>query len=175
MTTIADDLADITLIKQGKLTLRKRLVELGEVLELAIDLVDVALFDRPRQLQVTKMSEAVPLLADRERLQQIIVKLLLNAAMRTDAKGHISVDVQVEGEHVAITVADDGIGIEPADLPYVFDIDIRAPRTEVPDAGIGLSLPLVRALVHLHGGTISARSQGHGTGSSFIVRLPIVR
>lgn len=174
MTQIADDLADITLIEQGKLALHKRLIELGEMIEVAIDVVDVALFDRPRQLEVTKLSEPVYLLADRARLQQVIVKLLLNAAMRTDAAGRISLDVRVEDHHAAITIADDGAGIAATDLPHLFDIDVRAPRPGVRDTGISLALPLVRALVHLHGGTISARSDGAGQGSAFIVRLPIV-
>lgn len=172
MTQIADDLVDISLIRQGKLRLRKRVVELAPILERAIDAVDAATTDRPRTLEVTKPAEPVYVFADSARIQQVFVKLLLNAAMHTNTMGRIQLDMRLDGDHIEIAVADDGAGIEPGDLPYLFDMHFRARRGGGEKPGIGLGLPLVRALVDLHGGSVSARSDGPGTGSVFTVRLP---
>ena len=171
MTQIADDLVDISLIKQGKLRLHKRIIELGAVVERAIDSVDAAIYEQ-RTLEVTQPEQRVYLFADRSRIQQVITKLLLNASVHTNPHGRIRLDIALEDDKVVIGVEDDGAGIQPEHLPRLFDPYFRE-RREPCQPGLGLGLPLVRALVDMHGGTVLARSEGPGEGSRFEVRLPI--
>ena len=174
MNHTPDDRLELSLIKQGKLHLLKREVELSLIVESAIDLVDAATTDQPRRLEVTKLAEPVYLFADRERIRQVIARLLFNASNLTDARGVIRLEVQLDGDHVVISVADNGAGIEPVELPRVFEQFFRAPRADHEQPGLVLGLPLVKALVELHGGSVSVSSEGEGKGSVFSVRLPIV-
>ena len=167
----SDDFLEISLIKQGKLELQKSVFELAPVIEGAIDFVDSVTRDRPRTLEVTKIAEPVYVFADQQRIRQVIARLLLNASMLTDARGLIRLDMQLDGDHVVISVVDDGAGIEQAQLPCVFDTSFRVERSGEP--AIGLSLPLVRALIEMHGGDVTVSSEGSGTGSSVSIRLPV--
>jgi PAS domain S-box-containing protein len=165
---------DLSLVRQGRLDLRKQRIELAPVLERAIDLVDVTTSHRPRTLQVTQLGEPVFLHADPMRLEQVIGTLLINASRFTSTGGHIWLEVDRHGEFVVITVRDDGKGIAADQLPQVFDMGFNpAASIDTPHDVIHLGLPLVKAIVEMHGGSVSVQSAGRGAGSEFGIRLPI--
>lgn len=113
------------------------------------------------------------MIGDRQRLQQVVNNLLTNACKYTPSGGLISMAVRVEGDMIGIEVHDTGIGIEREALPRVFDLYHQGgERNSGGFSGLGIGLALVKLLVELHGGNISAQSAGRGCGSSFIVRLP---
>src|SRR5690606_32703714 len=113
-------------------------------------------------------------LGDRVRLCQVISNLLTNAAKYTDAGGHIRVRAERAQGKVRISVSDDGMGIDPTLLPHVFEMFAQSRQTIArSQGGLGLGLTIVKQLVDLHGGSVSARSRGPGQGSEFTVRLPV--
>jgi CheY-like chemotaxis protein len=117
--------------------------------------------------------DPVRLEADPTRIEQVLANLLGNASKYTDPGGSIVLAVDSEGDQVAISVLDDGIGIDPEILPRVFDLFTQADHSLArSQGGLGIGLTLVQSLVHLHGGTVEARSEGLGRGSEFLVRLP---
>jgi len=169
-----DDLRDLTLLKQGKLELHKQRIELSAIIELAIDVVDAATRHRPRTLEVTQLGEPVYLIADPARIQQVFVKLLMNASRFTGPGGYIWLEVERHRDEVTITVRDNGEGIAAERLPRLFDLYMRrVVPTEGTPLRFAAGLALAASLVELHGGTLSAASDGIGTGSTFTVRLPI--
>jgi CheY-like chemotaxis protein len=118
--------------------------------------------------------EPVTLVADPVRLAQILANLLNNAAKYTEDGGRISLSARHEGNHAVISVRDTGVGIPVDVLPRVFDLFAQADRTyHRAQGGLGIGLTLVRTLVELHGGSVSAKSEGIGRGSEFTVRLPL--
>jgi CheY-like chemotaxis protein len=113
--------------------------------------------------------------ADPLRLAQVLGNLLSNAAKYTPPQGHVWLTARLEGENVAIRVRDDGDGISPDLLPRVFDLFVQGSRTSArSEGGLGLGLALVKSFVSLHGGTVSAASEGLGRGSEFVVRIPAI-
>jgi len=130
---------------------------------------------RGHHLDVDAPPHAVLLDADEARLTQVFANLVTNAAKYTDRGGHLHVGVQQVGDEVVIAVRDDGIGIDAALLPRVFELFVQGYQSsERAVGGPGLGLTLVRALVDLHGGHVEAHSAGLGAGSTFTVRLPVV-
>jgi len=109
---------------------------------------------------------------DRNRLTQVFSNLLTNAVKFTPQDGLIEVSLESEGEHVYVSVKDNGIGIKPEFLPAVFERFRQDRSTPAQNGGLGLGLAIVRQLVEMHGGTVSVRSDGSGKGSEFIVELP---
>ena len=113
--------------------------------------------------------------ADPTRLEQVLSNLLTNAAKYTDPGGHIRLDARREGDEVVIRVGDTGIGIAPEMLPKVFDMFVQIERRlDRSQGGLGIGLSLAKNLVQMHGGSISAHSEGPGKGSEFVVRLPAI-
>jgi CheY-like chemotaxis protein len=111
--------------------------------------------------------------ADPTRVQQVAGNLLTNAAKYTDPGGHIRLTVRPEGTDVVLRVRDTGIGIAPEMLPRIFDLFVQAERRlDRSQGGLGIGLTLVRRLVEIHGGSVTAHSGGPGGGSDFVVRLP---
>ena len=174
MTRLIDDLLDIGRITGNKLELRKEQIELAEVVHAALETSRPLIDAGGHELTVTLPEQPIYLEGDATRLAQIVSNLLNNSAKYTERGGRISVTAKVEGEEVAITVRDTGIGIPPAMLPYVFEMftqcDRVADRTR---GGLGIGLTLVKRLVEMHGGTISAYSEGTDKGSAFVVRLKV--
>lgn len=174
MARLLDDLLDVSRITGDRMELRKELVDLVTVVATAVEtsrpLIDAAGHD----LVVDLPADTVVLDADPVRLAQVFANLLNNAAKYTDHGGHIRLAAERVGDEVVIAVSDDGIGI-PADMmPRLFDIFTQAgPALERAQGGLGIGLALVRGLVVLHGGTVEARSDGPGLGSTFVVRLPL--
>src|SRR5262249_3426065 len=125
-------------------------------------------------LTVDLPADPIRLDADRVRLAQVFSNLLNNAAKYTEPGGRVSVTATVSGERVTVQVLDTGVGIAPEVLPRIFELFTQVDRSlNRSQGGLGVGLALVRRLVELHGGTVSARSDGPGKGAEFTVELPI--
>jgi PAS domain S-box-containing protein len=171
MVRLIDDLLEVSRITLGKLELRRERTTLQQVLEVATEIARPLL---KQELQVTVPPEPIALEADPTRLAQVFGNLLSNACRYTPAGGHIALDARVEGGELEVTVRDDGIGIAAEHLPRLFQmfsqVESAGSRAQ---GGLGIGLALAKGLVELHGGSISARSAGLGSGSEFTVRLPL--
>ena len=170
---IIDDVLDIARITSGKLRLNACPVELGEILRNALATVQPAADARDVSLQLALEAPVAPVLGDADRLQQVVWNLLSNAVKFTPRGGHVQLKLREDHAWIEVAVRDDGQGIDRAFLPHLFErfrqADSRFSREH---AGLGLGLAIVRELVELHGGTVSASSDGAGTGAAFTVRLP---
>ncbi|TDU25580.1 PAS domain S-box-containing protein [Panacagrimonas perspica] len=173
LVRLIDDLVDLSRISRGKIDLRLEPTDLVAVLQLAVEAVTPLLDGMDHDLAVKLPSEPVMVLGDAARLAQIVGNLLNNAAKFTDRRGRVLLTVEADSAWVVIRVSDSGIGISERQLPYVFDLymqdDCSLQRS---GSGIGLGLALVKNLVDLHGGAVTAQSSGLGKGSEFTVRLP---
>lgn len=169
---LVDDLLESARITSGRLHLAADLVELGTIVERAVETVRPCVETRGHTLNVT-LAQSIVLYADAARLQQVLVNLLNNAAKYTDRGGRIDVDVRLEHGHVVLSVKDTGIGIEPELLPRLFRPFTQAKHSLArSDGGLGLGLSIAHRLVKMHAGTIEVRSRV-GYGSEFIVTLPL--
>jgi PAS domain S-box-containing protein len=174
MARLLDDLLDVSRITRGKLDLRRERVDLASVVAAAVETSRPLLDAAGHQLAVDLPAEPVALDADPVRLAQVFANLLNNAAKYTDPGGHVRLSAARTGEVVAVTVADDGMGIAADMLPRLFAMFAQAePAVHRAQGGLGIGLALVRGLVELHGGSIAARSPGPGRGSAFTVHLPV--
>ena len=174
MTRLLDDLLDVSRITRNKITLRKEPVELASVLALAVEISRPLIDRRRHELTVSLPTEPVPLQADPARLAQTFANLLNNAAKYGGEKNRIELSATREGDQVVVRVRDYGIGIAAHMLPRIFDMFAQAEDAQQqPEAGLGIGLTLVRALVTMHRGTVQAFSAGVGKGSEFVVRLPV--
>jgi signal transduction histidine kinase/ActR/RegA family two-component response regulator len=173
MTDLVNDLLDVSRVTRGLVTLEKEELDLSAIVAGAVEQVRPLIESRRHDLTLELTGTAAWVLGDRTRLVQVVANVLNNAAKYTLGGGQISVRTQA-GEHdVAVCVRDNGIGIDPQVLPYIFDLFTQAERT--PDrsqGGLGIGLALVKSLVGLHGGSVEAKSAGPGQGSEFILRLP---
>ena len=174
MARLLDDLLDMSRVSHGKLKLWLKPMDLVSAIEEAVEGTRAAIEKRNQKLSVDLPPEPLPVLADRTRLVQIFMNLLSNAVKYTHPGGSIVVSARREGEEVTATVRDTGIGIDAVHLPRLFEMFSQpAPALERSETGLGIGLALVRALVEMHGGSISARSEGRGAGSTFSLRLPL--
>jgi PAS domain S-box-containing protein len=175
MVRLIDDLMDVSRITRGKLELRKERVELAAVVQAAVDTSRPLIHSTGHELSVTLPARPILLDADPTRLSQVFSNLLNNAAKYTEPGGDIALVVERRGAEVAVTVRDSGVGIPAHMLPRVFDMFTQVDRSlEKSHGGLGIGLAIVKRLVKMHGGSVEARSEGHGMGSEFIVRLPVV-
>jgi len=171
---LIDDLLDVTRIAQGKMQLRREPTDLGVILSRAVEDVRPLMEEKRHELTVLRAPGRAWLDIDPSRLEQVIVNLLNNAAKYTDPGGRIRLATRQEGPNVLITVKDNGIGIEPELLPKVFDMFTQVQEgSDRAQGGLGIGLTLVRSLVEMQGGEVSARSEGRGKGSEFTVKLPL--
>ena len=170
---LIEDLLDISRIVTGKLRIDARPVDLAAVAEAALDAVRPAADARRLEVVVECDHTAGPVTGDPARLQQVVWNLLTNAVKFTPERGRIELRVARVGDHAQVSVHDDGIGIAPDVLPYVFDRFRQADGSITRQhGGLGLGLAIVRHLVELHGGTVEVNSEGLGKGSTFLVVLP---
>lgn len=175
LARVVDDLLDVSRLASGKIRLKPEPILLGDVLDRAAEATRPIIQERRHHLTLQHHSEPVWVDGDPIRLTQIFVNLLNNAAKYTDPGGKIAASVRIEGELVVVAVRDSGVGIPPSLLGKVFDLFEQADASpERSHGGLGLGLTLVRRLVEKHGGTVEARSDGPGTGSEFVVRLPTI-
>jgi signal transduction histidine kinase len=168
-----DELFDTCAGALGKLSVDKEVVSLAEVVAGAIETAGHLLAARRHRVTVSLPPEPVTLDADPLRLEQVLTNLLANAAKFTDPGGDIWLTAAAEAGQLVLRVRDNGRGIAPALLPRLFDRFYQVPgqRSRGP-GGLGIGLALVKTVVELHGGSVTAASDGPGTGSEFTVRLP---
>jgi PAS domain S-box-containing protein len=173
LVRLVDDLLDVSRVARGKVQLKRERVELGAVARQAIEAARVLIDAHGHALTVALPERPVYVEADPMRLTQVITNLLNNAAKYTEPGGQIRLDARVEADWAVLEVRDNGIGISKDLLPRIFDLFTQADRSlERAQGGLGIGLTLVRNLVEMHGGTVSAQSDGEGRGSTFVVRLP---
>jgi CheY-like chemotaxis protein/two-component sensor histidine kinase len=174
LTRLVDDLLDVSRITRGKVTLQKERVELAKVVADVVETCGPLVTARRHKLDLSITSEPVLLDADPTRLAQVVGNLLTNAARYTPEGGHIRLAAERAGGEVVLRVIDNGVGIRPDFLHRVFDLFVQAePAPSQAQGGLGLGLTLVKSLVEMHGGSVTAHSDGPGRGSEFVVRLPV--
>ena len=173
LTRLIEDLLDVSRISRGKIDLRIERLEASAVLESAVESVRPLIDKRRHTLAVVLDRGALWIDADPTRLEQVVVNLLNNAAKYSDDGGRIELSGVREGNDVVIAVKDAGFGIAPEKLPRMFEMFAQDDRSLArSEGGLGIGLTVVKKLVELHGGTITAESEGPGRGSTFRVRLP---
>ncbi|MBQ5947050.1 ATP-binding protein [Massilia sp. ST3] len=175
MVRLVDDLLDVSRINTGKFTIKMGRVELKAVVNDALEVVRSYIELHGHELVLDLPDRPVFLHGDATRLAQVLSNLLNNAAKYTNRGGRVELKGWVEDKTLVLEVADTGIGLAPDMLDSVFEMFVQVDSTlERSNAGLGVGLSLARKLVELHGGSISAHSEGLGHGSRFVVRLPIV-
>lgn len=173
MIRLIDDLLDISRINSGKIRIETTRTRLGSAIESAVEISRPAMQARGHQFQVDAPAKPIELMADPTRLAQALGNLLNNAAKYTPAGGHIALRARQEGGMAVIDVIDDGVGIAPEMQENIFTLFTQVGRTlDRAQGGLGIGLYLVRSLVELHGGSVTATSEGTGKGSTFTVRIP---
>ena len=171
---LVDDLLDSARISTGKIRLQRKPVCMQDVLHAAIDSSRPYIGARKHELVIEQAGEPLIVSGDELRLVQVLSNLLHNAARYTPEAGRIRVTLEREGTEAVARVRDNGIGIAPDMLEQVFELFVQGSEAASRSRrGLGLGLTLVKRLVELHGGSVSARSQGSGQGSEFVVRLPL--
>jgi PAS domain S-box-containing protein len=172
---IVDDILDVSRIITGHLRLEAGPADLSQVVRAAVDTVGPAAAAKSIALRVEFEPNVGPVMGDLRRLQQVVWNLLLNAVKFTPIDGEVRARLYRTGSHARLTVTDTGSGIRADFLPYVFDRFRQGDQsTTRVYGGLGLGLSIVRHLVELHGGTVSAESEGEGRGSTFTVELPLM-
>jgi CheY-like chemotaxis protein len=171
---LIDDLLDVSRITRDKIQLRKEVLDGRELLERALATVRPAIEERQHELVTELATQEMPLLADAVRVEQILVNLLSNAAKYTPEGGRILVRTFAIDGQAVFKIKDTGVGIAAEMLPRVFELFTQADRSlDRSQGGLGIGLTVVRKLAEMHGGSVSATSEGLGRGSEFTVRLPL--
>ncbi len=175
LTRLVDDLLDVARITRGRINLSREPIELGTLVARAVEIVQPLIQERGHQFTTEIPDGTLRVNADPLRLTQALGNVLGNAAKYTERQGHISLSVRRQGTEIDIRVRDNGIGIPAEVLPRIFDLFTRLDRrSDHPHSGLGIGLALVRRLLQMHDGTISAHSEGTGRGSEFVIRLPML-
>jgi signal transduction histidine kinase/ActR/RegA family two-component response regulator len=173
LTRIVDDLLDVSRISMGRIELKREPLLLADVIERAIE--TVAPLWREKQHQITTRSglEPVHVVGDLARLVQSFANVMSNAAKYTPPGGSISVEVMPAGERVSVSISDNGAGIAPEFMPHLFELFAQSNRTlDRAQGGLGIGLSVVKKIIEMHGGDVTARSAGVGLGSTFEISLP---
>ena len=174
MIRLVDDLLDVSRIARGKIVLVSERVNVAEIIAAAVETVQPLLDQKRQKLEVQHGSTSMTVRGDPVRLCQVVGNLLHNAAKYTGDGGSIVLTTTSNDGKAEIRVRDTGIGISAESLPHIFELFTQIPSERVnTGGGLGIGLALVRALVELHGGDISATSQGLDRGSEFTLRLPL--
>ena len=171
---LVDDLLDLSRINHGKIALRREELPLAEVVAQAVEQARAAIEEKAHRLDVDIPADPVWLVADRERLTQILTNLLINAARYTAPNGEIRIEARAESGTLVLRVRDNGMGLPSGIGNRIFDLFAQnAEGAPASREGLGVGLALVRRLVELHGGSVEGESPGPGRGSVFTVRLPL--
>jgi CheY-like chemotaxis protein len=173
LTRLVDDLLDVSRITRGKLRLQVAPMNLAAAIQRALESSRPLLDKRGHHVHLALPKEKLLVHGDVTRITQVVVNLLNNAAKYTPEGGDVWVKVAPEGEDAVVRVRDNGTGIAPELIENVFDLFAQGERTlDRSEGGLGIGLTLARRIVTMHGGSISAHSEGPGKGSEFVVRLP---
>jgi len=175
LTRLVDDLLDVSRITRGKITLSRQPLDIATLINQAIETIEPLVLEREHQLALRVPPEPMRVDGDPTRLTQALANVLGNAAKYTERGGRIDLICTRRGADVEIRVRDNGIGIPAELLPRIFDLFTQLDRrSDQAHSGLGIGLALVRRLLEMHGGTISALSEGAGTGSEFVICLPLL-
>jgi signal transduction histidine kinase/CheY-like chemotaxis protein len=174
LTRLVDDLLDISRITQGKIQLQLAPVDVAQVIDAATETSRPLIEIRSHELVVTPPSERILINADSARVAQVLSNLLNNAAKFTRKGGRISLSARRERDEVVFSVRDNGIGLAPEMRTRIFEPFTQGEAPDSTQQGLGIGLMLVRRLVEIQGGTVSASSPGINQGSEFTVRLPVL-
>ena len=175
MVRLIDDLLDVSRISRNKMDLRRGRISLADAVGSAVETARPAIEVAGHDLRVDVTGDAIFLDADLTRISQVIANLLTNSAKYTERGGRIELVARRDGDDAVVTVTDNGIGIPAESLSNIFDMFSQVDRSiERSTGGLGIGLALVKGLVEMHGGTVTAASGGQDRGSTFTVRLPAV-
>jgi len=175
LNRLVDDLLDVSRVTSGKVTLRMEQTELVSLVLRCVDSLQTMADAHGVRLERPACGAAVLVNGDVVRLEQVVSNLVTNAIKYTPRDGRVETEVRPEAEGAVLLVRDTGVGIPAEHIDSIFDLFTQAPTgLDRAKGGLGLGLTLVRALVGMHGGEVSARSDGAGQGSEFRVRLPLV-
>ena len=173
LTRIVDDLLDVSRVTQGRIQLTRRAVDVATVIAHAVETVEPLLRAKQHRCSIIASCEPVYVHGDFARLVQCVGNILTNAAKYTESHGEIRVQSRAEEATVVIEITDSGAGISPQLLSRVFDLFVQGDRTiDRAQGGLGVGLAVVKRVVQMHGGEVTARSEGEGRGSTFELRLP---
>jgi signal transduction histidine kinase len=173
LVRLVDDLLDVSRITRGKIELKRCAVEVCQIVSQGIETASPLLEERSHNLRVSVPRRGLLVDVDEPRMAQVVANLLTNAAKYTDPGGQIFVTATRENASIVVRVKDSGAGISPEMLPRVFDMFVQGKQSlDRTEGGLGLGLTIVRNVVELHGGNVSARSDGCGKGTEMELRLP---
>jgi len=174
LVRLIDDLLDVTRISEGKIRIQRERLDLAEVIRACVEDLEASFEQNELTLTLDLPEGDIPIEGDRTRLSQVLGNLLNNSIKFCDRGGHVKVSVTVTEGQAVLRVADNGVGMEPMLLPRLFQPFSQGEVDPArPNGGLGLGLALVKSLVQLHGGTVTAHSEGLGRGAEFTVRLPL--
>jgi signal transduction histidine kinase len=172
LTRLVDDLLDVGRITQGRIQLQCKPVDLANVVAQAIETVEPQLRQKQHRFSLVAGFEPLYVSGDFARLLQCLVNLLTNAVKYTDANGQIRVETRAQEAVAVIEIADSGVGIAPELISRIFDLFVQSDRTlDRAQGGLGVGLSVVKSLIEMHGGVVTAHSAGLGQGSTFTVQL----
>jgi PAS domain S-box-containing protein len=175
LTRLVDDLLDVSRVTTGRIHLHTEDLDLNNLVQSVADSIHPQMLERRHEFSVSLTGAPLWVHGDATRLEQVVVNLLSNAAKYTREGGQVWLTVEEEGGGALIRVRDSGIGIDPALLAHVFELFSQGVRElGRTQSGLGIGLALVKSLVEMHGGTVTAQSEGSDRGSEFVVRLPAV-
>jgi len=171
---LVEDLMDVSRVARGKIALRRTRTDLASVVQAAVETSSPLMNAAGHRLELSLPEERFEINADPLRLSQVLSNLLNNAAKFTPPGGIVRLEAEREGGDLVVRVTDTGAGIPQDMLDRIFELFMQVePSGDRPRSGLGIGLTIVRSFVHLHGGTVVARSEGPGQGSEFVVRLPV--
>ena len=171
---LVEDILESTRVTSGKLTLQRAVIDLRQVVLSAAETARPRAEARAQKLELVLIPSSVYVNGDAQRLEQVLVNLINNAIKFSPREKSININLTTEGGDAIVRVEDSGVGMSAEILPRIFGLFTQEESTRgLSGGGLGLGLPLVKDLVHLHGGTVQARSDGRDKGSVFTVRLPI--
>lgn len=174
LTRLVNDLLDLSRVVSGKIVLKKQVIDLAQALRQSFETINQAAERQNVTIEVRQSADPLPVEVDPVRADQIITNVLTNAIKYTPEGGHVVVTLGREGSQAGMRVKDNGVGIAPDRIGTIFELFAQAENAiGRAQGGMGIGLALVRNLLQLHGGTISAHSDGVGHGSEFTVTLPL--
>jgi two-component system CheB/CheR fusion protein len=174
MTRILNDLLDVSRITMKKVELSKEWIDLGEIIRRTVEATTAHMQERKHTLTLNLYEKPIFLFLDPIRMEQVFANLFHNAAKYTDIGGKIEVTISKEGNEALVRIKDNGVGIETASLLKIFEFFVQSKKSKkCPKNGLGIGLGIAKYFTELHGGTITAYSEGPEKGSEFVVRLPI--